>query len=254
MKRITIILLLLSFVIGVGYGQSPIKRKKSEKTEQGQSGSSSSSQHNTQNNRKKETKPIVKVSEPDGYINGHGYVDLGLPSGLKWATCNVGATSPFESGEYFTWGSISPRTKAAGIDGFGVSESAKKIYDLGVVDDSWNLMPKYDAASMLMHTPWRIPTEKECEELMKFCTKVWCNSNGLWGYRITGPNNNSIFLPAAGYFHDSSGLLNHNNSGYYQSSTHTEGMFKIYGISFGKDFFVVRDNYTTASSIRPVCR
>lgn len=55
-------------------------------------------------------KPKVGISKPDGYNNGHGYVDLGLPSGLKWATCNVGATTPSDYGNYYAWGETKPKS------------------------------------------------------------------------------------------------------------------------------------------------
>ena len=110
MKRYLLILLTLTIVTGVGYSQVPIKRKKTEKTEQTQSASSRQNQQQTSNNKKK-VQSSVKVSEPDGYINGHGFVDLGLPSGTKWAICNIGASSPEKYGEYFAWGETIAKTK-----------------------------------------------------------------------------------------------------------------------------------------------
>lgn len=210
MRRVTIILLLLSFVIGVGYGQSPIKRKKSEKTEQGQSGSSSSSHHNTQNNRKKETKPIVKLSEPDGYINGHGFVDLGLPSGTKWATCNVGASSPWEFGNYYAWGMIDIQNNY---------EDLEEYNDLNkFINKDLSLKIENDVASAILGKQWCIPNHMQLQELKDQCKWDWCKIKNNFGYKITGPNGKTIFLPAGGHKVDK-GVYGKNECIRYWSST-----------------------------------
>lgn len=70
----------------------------------GQGKVSRPTQQQSQSSKPKKSNPKVTVSKPDGYINGYGYVDLGLPRGTKWATCNIGAKSPEEAGDYFAWG------------------------------------------------------------------------------------------------------------------------------------------------------
>lgn len=133
--------------------------------------------------------PKVGVSEPDGYINGHGYVDLGLPSGIKWATCNVGATSPDKSGGYFSWGEIETKTE--------YSDNACTTVNIEIFDFSGN--PFYDVATAKWGDSWRIPTVDETEELAKLCKWTWMKYNSSTGYKITGPNGKSIFLPARGW-------------------------------------------------------
>ncbi len=138
-------------------------------------------------------------------------VDLGLPSGLKWATCNVGATSPEDYGNYYAWGET---TTKASYDG-----SNSVTYNQQISDFSGNAT--YDAARANWGSTWRMPTKAEMEELENNCTWTWTTQNGVNGYRVTGPNGNSIFLPAAGYCRGSSRYYV-GERGYYWSSTPDE--------------------------------
>lgn len=124
-----------------------------------------------------------------GYgINGYDYVDLGLPSGLKWATCNVGANSPEEYGNYFAWGETVTKSE--------YTQDNSLTYGRPMGDISGNV--QYDAATANWGGTWRMPTEAELNELVNKCTCKWATQNGVNGYKVTGPNGNSIFLPAAG--------------------------------------------------------
>lgn len=123
-------------------------------------------------------------------INGYAFVDLGLPSGLKWATCNVGASEPYEVGEYFGWGEVKSKEEytTANCITFGVP----------LDDISGNV--DYDVAARLWGSTWRMPTEEEARELKDNCTMEWVMiSNTLQGCYVTGPNGNQIYLPAAGF-------------------------------------------------------
>ena len=120
-------------------------------------------------------------------INGHEGVDLGLPSGVKWATCNLDASKPYEYGEYYAWGEIEPTTDKYI---WGVKE------DLGISEISGT---EYDAATHKWGGSWRMPTIDEMEELVDKCIWQWAEQKGKYGYKVTGPNGNFIFLPAAGY-------------------------------------------------------
>ena len=153
-----------------------------------------------------------------GTINGHEWVDLGLPSGLKWATCNVGATSAEDYGDYFAWGETTTKSTYT-VDNsltYGLSES--QLQSQGYIDGSGNLTPSHDAATANWGGSWRMPTETELEELDNRCTWTWTTQNGVKGYKVTGPNGNSIFLPAAGDRSGSS-LYSAGGHGYYWSST-----------------------------------
>ena len=127
-------------------------------------------------------------------INGHEYVDLGLPSGLKWATCNVGASLPEKYGDYYAWGEIETKSE--------YTQNNSKTYGKSMSDISGNAM--YDVARAKWGGSWRLPTKKELEELESICTWEWTTQNGKKGYKVTGPNGNSIFLPAAGSRFESS--------------------------------------------------
>ena len=140
----------------------------------------------------------------------HVGVDLGLPSGIKWATCNVGADSPEDYGLYFAWGEIRPK----GIYCLENSKTfGKSSYDRDIGGDK-----SLDAASANWGGSWRLPMKVEIEELVNKCTWEWKSQGKKSGYKVTGPNGNSIFLPAAGYRNKSS-LIDAGESGYYWSST-----------------------------------
>lgn len=145
----------------------------------------------------------------DGTVNGHGYVDLGLS--VKWATCNVGASSPSGYGNYYAWGETSTKSSYT-------SDNYK--YDLGWVgsqDIGGDISgTEYDAARANWGAAWRMPTLDELKELEEKCTWTWTSQDGHYGYRVTGPNGKSIFLPAAGYYDD--GGLHHESEGLYWSS------------------------------------
>ena len=123
-----------------------------------------------------------------GTINGHDYVDLGLPSGTKWATCNIGANAPEGYGNYYAWGETTTKSS--------YTEGNSRTYGVSMNDISGNAT--YDAARANWGSTWRMPTEAEMQELENNCTWTWTTQSGVNGYRVTGPNGNSIFLPAAG--------------------------------------------------------
>ena len=144
----------------------------------------------------------------NGSINGHDWVDLGLPSGLKWATCNVGATTPEGYGFYYAWGETTTKTS--------YDQSNSVTYGQQMSDISGNAT--YDAARADWGSTWRMPTIAEMQELRGNCTWTWTSQNGVNGMRVTGPNGNSIFLPAAGYYYGSSRYIV-GEDGLYWSST-----------------------------------
>lgn len=143
-----------------------------------------------------------------GSVNGHDYVDLGLPSGLKWATCNVGANSPEGYGNYYAWGETTTKSS--------YSRSNSLTYRRDMDDISGNA--NYDAATANWGGTWRMPTKSEMKELANNCNWTWTTQNGVNGMRVTGPNAKSIFLPAAGYYSGES-YREVGEEGYYWSST-----------------------------------
>ena len=138
-------------------------------------------------------------------------VDLGLPSGLKWRSMNVGASKPEEYGNYYAWAETSPKSNYASSNykypstnyGDGIIVYAK--YDTTPVqgDGKTVLEAEDDAATANLGNGWRMPTFKEFKELRENCTWTWKTQNGVNGMLVTGPNGKSIFLPAGGWYTNS---------------------------------------------------
>ena len=185
---------------------------------------------------------IMVSCKPDGATGkheGHEYVDLGLS--VKWATCNVGANSPEEFGQYFAWGETT--TKAE------YTADNSTTYGKTMNDISGNA--QYDAATANWGGNWRMPTSDELYELIDNCTWKWTTQNGVNVYKVTGPNGNSIFLPAAGYRYGAS-LDNAGNYGDYWSSSPNNNI-NAYCLNFGSSSRGVGNYYRgSGRTVRPV--
>ena len=131
----------------------------------------------------------IGISEPDGYTNGYGYVDLGLPSGTKWAYCNVNAKSPDQEGKIFGWGDPT---------GTKLSENS---FDYPIKEPPLNICgdKRYDMAMVNMGYPWLLPNKNNFDELEKYCKWEKYTHNGVIGVKIIGPNGKSIFLPTTSH-------------------------------------------------------
>ena len=197
-----------------------------------------------------------------GTIAGHTYVDLGLPSGLLWATCNVGADKPEDYGNYFAWGetavkdyySLSTYKWCNGDwDNLMLTRYNTDSY-YGTVDNRTILELADDAAHVNWGGDWRMPTREEMNELKNNCTWTWTTQGGNNGYRVTGSNGSSIFLPAAGCYYNG-GLYGAGFHGYYWSSSlytgRPNGAYYLYFDSGDVDM----DYYGRycGHSVRPVC-
>lgn len=155
------------------------------------------------------------------------WVDLGLPSGLLWANCNLGANAPEEYGNYYAWGETQPK------ENYGWSTYQYCMEDFhqltkycdnsdyghdGFTDNISTLEAMDDAATAALGAGARTPTEAEWSELMTNTTKELVTENNVYGMKFTADNGNSIFLPAAG-LNDGSEYLLVGEGGYYWSST-----------------------------------
>ena len=230
---------------------------------------------------------IQKLEDLKGSIGGGGttpstmeYVDLGLPSGLKWAKCNLGASKPSDYGDYYAWGETAPKadytwatykwmqagqsdwkyiTKYTFADG----KTGGIWYDSSgnfIGDNLTTLRPADDAATQQLGSPWRMPTVDEQEELITKCTWTWTTQDGVNGYQVDGPNGNAIFLPAAG-LRSGSALGSAGSRGFYLSNSHSshsshstsrnDVVFRIYFYSNGQHSM---DTYLRCLgySVRPV--
>ena len=138
--------------------------------------------------------PVVitmqQINDEGKTTNRHEYVDLGLST--KWAACNMGSASPEVLGNYYAWGETSPKRR------YSVSNSTTYAVDMENIAADKN----YDVARKQWGEPWRLPTTDELQKLIDSCSWQWATLNGMNGYKVTGPNGNSIFIPAAGLYND----------------------------------------------------
>lgn len=187
-----------------------------------------------------------KTAETRGIINGHEYVDLGLPSGLKWATCNVGANYSGDNGDYYAWGELSTK---GNYDAESCPTNGKEMGDI-----TGN--PTYDVACNKWGATWRLPTEAEFKELIDNCKWKWTSQGSCSGYKVTSKiNGNSIFLPAAGWRHDML-LSGCGEYGSYWSATPYGSLAdRAYHFAFYKGYRVIDRNYrVNGRSVRPVSK
>ena len=187
-------------------------------------------------------------NEPDDPQDGDAeYVDLGLSSGLKWATCNVGATRPAGYGNYYAWGELEPKSS--------YDEDNSLTYGQNVADISGNV--QYDVAAARWGNGWRMPTEADFEELVRECT--WKHTmvddiygNDIEGQMVTGPNGKSIFFPYAGYMAWEYPMNPY--KAYYWTST-PDGSNYARRIAFDydvEDYLMLSDYKWYGCSVRPV--
>ena len=181
---------------------------------------------------------VVYGKNSMGSINNYEYVDLGLS--VKWATHNIGANYPYDFGDYYSWGETSTKAKY-GINYSNIKELSSKDISgssIDVVHNKWG-------------GTWRMPTKSEFVELKDKCDWEWFDENNIKGYIITGPNSNSIFLPAG----DSKTEISYmdKNSGDYWSSTSNDNS-SAFALTFGKEYLTeVRHlRFGYGLTIRPV--
>ena len=186
--------------------------------------------------------------------NGYEYVDLGLPSGLKWAICNVGATSPEQPGMYFAWGETKGYTSDdidSNVRSFNVAEYTGNSASL-ISDD---LIDKCDAAHIYTRGSWRTPINKDFTELIKNTYKTWIddyNKTGVSGLLLTSKTNgNSIFFPASGFCYNS--LIGRMNSGGFYWTASIDSYVDAWYMHLGeKNQFVLSDARYCGFTLRGV--
>ena len=221
---------------------------------------------------------IQKLEELKGSIGGGGttpspveYVDLGLPSGLKWAKCNLGASKPSEPGDYYAWGETAPKAvydwatykwMQAGQSGwqymtkytFADGKTEGIWYDSSgafIGDNKTVLVAADDAATANLGSPWRMPTFDEFMELINNCTLTWTTQDGVNGCQVDGPNGNAIFLPATGY-PGKSGLRDVGRGYYWSSSLGAADSNAARNFSFSSALNDWNNNRLFGFPVRPV--
>ena len=205
-------------------------------------------------------------TNPDNTENGYEYVDLGLT--VKWATCNVGANAPEEYGDYFAWGEVEPKEKytwenykwCQGNDMTLTKYCKNEEYGYnGFTDYENTLYAEDDVAKVKWGGAWRMPTDKELEELIYNCTWIQTNQHGVEGYKVIGYNGNNIFIPCAGRLNEtikidegieaeywSNSLESYRHYNYYHISTQAYSMSSSFLSTTTVDRFL-------GLPIRPVC-
>ena len=169
-------------------------------------------------------------------------VDLGLPSGNKWASCNLGASAPEERGDYFAWGETETKVNYSEFNSKTRDKRIRRIAGNGV----------YDAAAAKLGAGWQMPTKDDFEELIKNCTWVLTNVNGVDGFLVTGYTGNSIFLPTTGY-RDGMSLCSDDKLGEYWTSTpHRDTEYSYYLCYNGENYYVFWNCRYVGRCIRPV--
>jgi hypothetical protein len=186
----------------------------------------------------------AKASDPT--MTAGGAVDLGLS--VYWASCNLGAERPEEYGEYYAWGETSIKSKYD-LNNYSYYDTSSTQYtDIGA-DISGT---QYDAATINLGSDWRMPTKTEMQELISNCTWEWMQISGINGYKVTGPNGNSIFLPAAGHKYISTTLDKNTKLDYWTSTQYKINIAHyLEGISTEK-YLTSMSLKVLGYSIRPV--
>ena len=188
-----------------------------------------------------------------GKHNGHEWVDLGLS--VKWATCNIGADSPEDYGDYFAWGENRPKSRYDWDNCFDCLDDTGDSWGIYNIGGKTSISPTsgHDTARENWGSTWRMPTDAEFEELCNECEWTWTSQGGHNGYKVTGPNGNSIFLPAAGW-HYSADTYGVGEIGDYWSSSHSSSYCynarTLYFNSSGHD--TSNDSRGSGRSVRPV--
>lgn len=278
MKTKILFLLLCVFSLSaLGQTQGTITRKKpktdsttsggqNKQKQKKQTGGSNSNKTRTQESSSSRTSSSTQQTSSSrtlattGTHGDHEWVDLGLPSGTKWASTNVGASSPSDYGNFYAWGETSTKSRYDWsnlrycLDSTG-EKFSKYVTDskYGNVDGKKELDLSDDAAYVNWGSGWRMPSLDQIKELKEKCKWTWTSMGGHNGYKVVGPNGNSLFLPAAGCSFGM-GSESVGSYGYCWSRSLYLGdqwgayYLSFYSVNYGWDYNTRR----TGRSVRPV--
>ena len=199
----------------------------------------------------------------NGSYNGHEYVDLGLPSGTLWATCNLGADAPEEYGYYYAWGETTTKSTYDWntykyCNGRSVTLTkycnVSKLGNNGFTDNLIILQPDDDAATVNWGGDWRMPTKEELWELFSSTTSIWTTRNGVCGMLLISSNGNGLFLPAAGVRGDNTLEATGRVGSYWSSWLDTGFTYMSWHLQFdSKESGIWWTSRSLGLSVRPVC-
>ena len=200
-----------------------------------------------------------------GTLNGHDWVNLGLPSGTLWATCNVGSEAPDGCGDYFAWGETEPKasynwgtykycngnihtlTKYCNNSNYGLDGFVDTLTILEAIDD---------AATANWGAGWCTPSKEQWQELRNNTTSIWTSLNGKEGQLFSAANGMSIFLPALGYCLNDEVHEFSSYGDYWSSSLGNDSSYNGVGVwyiyFFSEDYYMYYGSRSWGLSIRPV--
>lgn len=188
------------------------------------------------------------------------FIDIGLPSGTKWASCNLGANNPTGSGDYYAWGDTTIKEVYTGrtCETYDMDIYSLKMNDF--VNTQNVLTEDHDAAACNLGDNWRIPSGEQAQELIDYCSQTWeinykgSGVNGRLG--ISKINGAEIFLPASGYKHNSNVNMEGSNGGYWTGAPNLSVLNRAWSIAFDAGVINVFNHALRyyGYSIRPVLR
>ena len=197
-----------------------------------------------------------------GTLNGHEWVNLGLPNGTLWATCNVGAVVPEGYGDGFAWGETEPKSNyywstykyCMGEKNTFTKYCNNFLYGInGFTDNLTTLLPEDDAATINWGNGWHIPTKEQWQELCDNTTSTWTTQNGINGRLFTASNGQCLFLPASGSYWGRERIGIGVDGDYWSSSLNIDypGDAWYFGFS-SNDYGIVNYRRDYGPSVRPV--
>ena len=192
---------------------------------------------------------------PYDRFNGHGYVDLGLPSGTLWATTNIGATTPEGYGNYYAWGETKPKADYSwSTYKFNPSGDGSTMTKYNETDGLTTLEAEDDVAHVLWGGEWHIPTQAQMQELIDNCTWTWDTVNEINGYTVSG-NGNSIFFPCAGFYRATSPNYVGSRGTYWSSLLNNSKSYNANALYYFNSNNIHADSFSyryNGNSVRPV--
>ncbi len=176
---------------------------------------------------------ITTMGEKPQYIviNGHKFINLGLPSGLFWAETNVGASSSSDDGDYFAWGETASKSYYD-WNTYKWGSDYNNLSKYNISDGKTTLDAEDDAATVNWGAPCRMPDTSEFEELYNKCDWSWQGN----GYLVTGPNGSTIFFPASGYFQDGSPIGYGSQGRYWSRSLYSNNTNMAHYLYFRRNY------------------
>jgi len=209
--------------------------------------------------------PTLQIIVLSGRTDEHDWVNLGLPSGTKWATCNVGASSPEDHGYYFAWGETTTKndyswsqykycegsqntlTKYCNSESYGYQRFTDNLTELEAIDD---------VATVNWSGRWQIPSKEQLEELLDNSNTEWTTQNNVWGYKITSrSNSNSIFLPVTGFRLETSLYQTSSQGRYWSRSLNNQYSYSAYSLLFDRSSIYIESFYRqNGHNVRPVLK